>query len=264
MLLKLKIFDLWFAAAAREQIKQHVARLADTAHASSVIFANAHVIVESHWNANFKETLQRANFIVPDGVPIAWILRAIQKKSLKGKTETAPFTIERYSGPDLMEDIFKAYPGKKHFFLGSTPETLEKIRSRFKLEYKTDVAGIYSPPFASEFSEEEKRKQLEIVKSSGAEYVWVGLGAPKQEKHVIEMAERSNAARNGKSVWLAVGAAFDFYGGQKPRAPKLMQNAGMEWAFRMASDPGRLASRYFKTNPVFIQLALKEILKYRF
>lgn len=245
-----KIFDLWFASSSKKEIREHILSLSDLPQASSVIFANAHVVVESHWNRQFQNTLQSSTFIVPDGVPIAWVLKNLPQ---------APPVIERYSGPDLMVDIFKNYSHKKHFFLGSTPETLEKIKNRFKSEFGTEPAGLYSPPFSSFFSEEEKAKQLELVNASGADFIWVGLGAPKQEKHVVEMSK----LKNSRGVWLAVGAAFDFYAGQKPRAPETMQKMGMEWAFRLATDPKRLASRYLKTNPVFIQLALKEILKYK-
>ncbi len=82
----------------------------------------------------------------------------------------------------------------------------------------------------------------------------MGLGAPKQEYYVTEMASKAS-----RGVWLAVGAAFDFYAGPKPRAPKTLQKMGLEWAFRLATEPRRLARRYLTSNPVFIELALKEL-----
>lgn len=95
---------------------------------------------------------------------------------------------------------------------------------------------------------------MDLIASSKADYIWVGLGAPKQEKYVVQMANRAP-----KGVWLAVGAALEFYAGHKPRAPKRLQSLGLEWAYRMFTEPRRLAIRYAKTNPIFIKLALAEI-----
>lgn len=242
--LKEKVFDLNFAADSKKNIRNVILKLADLPKATSAVFVNAHVIVESHWDLEFKNMLQKADVIVPDGVPVAWVLHALGRKEA-----------QRYSGPDLMMDVFAETKNKRHFFLGSTPETLDKIKARFEKEMKHEAAGFYSPPFSQSFNESEKEKQIKLVQSCGADFVWVGLGAPKQEKHVVEMATRPGS----RGVWLAVGAAFDFYAGTKPRSPEFLQKMGMEWAYRMASEPKRLAFRYLKTNPVFVKLALEEI-----
>lgn len=94
-----------------------------------------------------------------------------------------------------------------------------------------------------------------MVEAFKPDFIWVGLGAPKQEKYVVEMARQSQ-----QGVWLAVGAAFDFYAGTKPRAPKFLQYIGMEWAFRLLTEPRRLAPRYFRTNPVFLRMSFRELL----
>ena len=198
-IVKAGIFDLDFIATTKPEIRKAIKSLNTNPRASSVVFPNAHVVVESHWNPEFKQVLKNSTLIVPDGVPIAWLLHSLGQKNA-----------ERYSGPDLMMDLFAETQDKRHFFIGSTPEVLEKIKSKFK----GNAAGFYSPPFTSSFSEEEKLKQLNMVNESQADYIWVGLGAPKQEKHVVEMA----SLKNSRGVWLAVGAAFDFYAGLKPRA----------------------------------------------
>jgi N-acetylglucosaminyldiphosphoundecaprenol N-acetyl-beta-D-mannosaminyltransferase len=228
-----------FFSGSKAEVRKKIEELSLHKKGASVIFANAHVVVEANQNSALREILQSATLVVPDGVPITWVMHALGKNSA-----------QRYSGPDLMEDLFLETENKKHFFLGSSPQVLEAIRKRFK----GNACGFYSPPFAPQFSAEEKEKQLRMVAEAKADYIWVGLGAPKQEKYVVEMAEKSKGG-----VWLAVGAAFDFYGGKKPRAPKALQTLGLEWAFRMFTEPRRLAIRYVKTNPVFIGLALKEI-----
>jgi exopolysaccharide biosynthesis WecB/TagA/CpsF family protein len=235
-------FGLPFFRGSKEQTRRHVLSLAEQKKGGSVVFANAHVVVEASQNDSFKTILSESTVIVPDGVPVSWLLK------LLGAPQT-----ERYSGPDFMEDLFEVTPTSKHFFLGSTPEVLNSIKERFKGQ----AAGFYSPPkVASSFSKEEISKQLEMIRNAAPDYIWVGLGAPKQEKYVVEMAKLWP-----HSIWLAVGAAFDFYAGNKPRAPKALQRLGMEWAFRAATEPRRLFMRYLKTNPVFIKLALSELLR---
>ena len=234
------VFGISFCAARREAILNQICMLACKNRASSVIFANAHVVVEAHHHPRLKRAINRASLVVPDGVPIAWVLKG------KGQKQA-----DRYSGPDVMEDIFEKQPETTHFFLGSTPETLERIRRKFQ----GTAVGFYSPPFTSDgFSGEEKAKQLEFIEKARPDFIWVGLGAPKQEYYVTEMASKAS-----RGVWLAVGAAFDFYAGPKPRAPKTLQKMGLEWAFRLATEPRRLARRYLTSNPVFIELALKEL-----
>ena len=234
-------FGIQFFSGSKSQTRDEILKLRAQKRASSVIFANAHVVVEARQNAPVNEALKKSDLVVPDGVPIVWTMHALGDKKA-----------ERYSGPDLMEDLFEATKDRRHFFLGSTSDVLEKIKGRFK----GIAAGYYSPPFAETFSEAEIQKQLEVIDKSGADFIWVGLGAPKQEKYVVEMARRANSG-----VWLAVGAALDFYSGNKSRAPQTLQKVGLEWAYRMFTEPKRLAIRYFKTNPKFIKLALAEIAK---
>lgn len=235
-----EVFDLNFASGSKEQILEAVWKLSQQPEGHSVLFANAHVVVEANRKSPYKQLLKQASVIVPDGVPVAWTMKAL-----------GHYEATRYSGPDFMEDLFARYPQSKHFFLGSTPETLEKIKERFK----GIATGFYSPPFAPEFfDQQELQKQEELLRNADADFVWVGLGAPKQERYVVEMSQRLN-----KGVFLAVGAAFDFFAGNKPRAPEALQKVGMEWAFRLASEPRRLAGRYFSTNPQFVAMALSEI-----
>jgi N-acetylglucosaminyldiphosphoundecaprenol N-acetyl-beta-D-mannosaminyltransferase len=242
MIKKHSLFSMPFASGSKSEILAEVFELAERRNSSSVIFANAHVVVEAEHSMLFKQKIQKADLIVPDGVPITWLLKAL------GEKEST-----RYSGPDLMADVFKKAPQSRHFFLGSNEKTLSLIKEKFL----GNAVGFYSPPFVKdEFDGTEKQKHLLMINEAKPDFIWVGLGAPKQERYVIEMA-----ARASRGVWLAVGAAFDFFAGTKPRAPEFLQAAGLEWAFRMATEPKRLASRYLKTNPAFLSLALRAYLK---
>lgn len=233
LLVKKELFDLSFAVASKESVRAYAAQLCEAQKPSSIIFANAHVVVEAKNKPRFKSQLQKASLLIADGKPLAWLLNT-----------------ERYSGPDFMLDFINQTKNKKHFFIGATPEVLEKLKTKFK-----DLqCQVYAPPFTQEFSHEEKTKHIKLIKDFGADFIWVGLGAPKQEQYAIEMAIEAQ-----KGVWLAVGAAFDFISGNKKRAPLWMQSAGLEWAFRFATEPRRLALRYIKTNPAFMSMALKEL-----
>ena len=241
MINKYSLFSIPFAVGSQSEILETVFSLADKRSASSVIFANAHVVVEAESSVGLKRLLQKSDLVVPDGVPIAWLLQA------KGQKKA-----ERYSGPDFMTDLFSQKSGSRHFFLGSTEATLARIKEKFM----GNAVGFYSPPFTSdEFDETEKTKQLRLIEEVKPDYIWVGLGAPKQERYVTDMASRAS-----HGVWLAVGAAFDFYAGLKPRAPIAMQKVGLEWAFRLATEPRRLSKRYLSTHPRFIRLAFKELI----
>jgi N-acetylglucosaminyldiphosphoundecaprenol N-acetyl-beta-D-mannosaminyltransferase len=241
MITKYDIFSLPFAVGSQSDLLDAVIALSEKKSASSVVFANAHVIVESEHSVGLKQRLQKSDLIVPDGVPVSWLLQAKGQKNA-----------ERYSGPDLMQDLFNKAPDARHFFLGSTEATIAKIKAKFK----GNAVGFYSPPFTKdEFDGTEKRKQLQMIEAANPHFIWVGLGAPKQERYVVDMASQAS-----RGVWLAVGAAFDFYAGVKPRAPKTVQKMGLEWAFRMASEPRRLTKRYLSTNPQFIRLAFKELI----
>ena len=161
---------------------------------------------------------------------------------------------ERVPGPDLMPEVFaeSEKKGYRHFFYGSTPETLKALEKNLKKTYpKLHIAGMYSPPFHP-LSEEEDRKIISIINDSKPDFIWVGLGAPKQEQWMYEHQDKVTG------VMLGVGAGFDFHAGTVKRAPKWMQEWCLEWLFRIAQDPKRLLKRYLSTNFAFLFYLWKE------
>ena len=156
------------------------------------------------------------------------------------------------SGPDLMPEILRVSEeeGYSHYFYGSTEQTLKALEKNLREKYpRLNIAGVYSPPFRK-LTEEEDIETIERINAAKPDFLWVGLGAPKQERWMYEHRGKVNA------VMLGVGAAFDFHAGTAKRAPKWMQEFYLEWLYRLIQDPKRLLRRYVRSNAQFIWLIL--------
>jgi N-acetylglucosaminyldiphosphoundecaprenol N-acetyl-beta-D-mannosaminyltransferase len=179
----------------------------------------------------------------PDGMPVAWRLRKLGFPCQ-----------QRINGPDLMWKYCKcaAQVGQAIFFYGSTKQILGMLQTKLRTVFPAlKIAGVYSPSFR-ELTEEEDQKIVNLMNRSGAKVVFVGLGCPKQEKWMAAHRGRVHA------VMIGVGAAFDYHAGMIKRAPLWMQNVGLEWLFRLISEPRRLWRRYLVTNSKFIWMLAKE------
>ena len=201
-----------------------------------ICFSNVHTTVMAVDYPEYKEILNGAVLTFPDGMPIAKKIRR------NGYMEA-----ERVAGPDLMEEIFwqSMGSGKKHYFYGSSEHTIEKLKERLTERFPwMEIVGMVSPPFR-ELTEEEDAEAVRLINESGADFVWIGLGAPKQERWMRAHVGKIHA------VMLGVGAGFDFHAGTIRRAPKLIQKIGLEWLYRLLQNPSRLFRRYFVTNIKF-------------
>ena len=193
----------------------------------------------------FKEIINCANMATPDGWPVVWGMRA---KRYEQKN--------RVTGPDLMLRLCEhsLKKGYSHFFYGGeegVPQLLEKkLKDRFP---GLQVAGAYSPPFRP-LGEEEDNKVVDMLNKSGANILWVGLGTPKQHFWIRDHLEKVKIP-----VMIGVGAAFDFHSGRIKRAPRWMQDIGLEWFHRLCKEPRRLWRRYLEYIPGF---AVKFIAQY--
>lgn len=160
--------------------------------------------------------------------------------------------MQRTTGPSYMEAVLQisGQKGWRHYFLGSTEETLKKLATNLTKNYpKIQIAGMYSPPFRP-LNEEEDRMIVDRINSAAPDFLWVGLGAPKQE---VWMASHQGLV---KGFMVGVGAGFDYLAGNIERAPEWMQKCNMEWLFRLIQDPRRLLGRYVRTNSKFIWNAM--------
>ncbi len=205
-----------------------------------VCFSNAHTAVTGWDDPDFRAVQKGAALVFPDGNSIAVEMRA------RGFGRA-----ERIAGPDFMARLFSVglQEGVSHYFYGSSEDTLEALRKSLSKTYPgIRIAGAYSPPFR-ELSAEEDRADVERINEAKADFVWIGLGAPKQEKWMASHKGRI------KGVMLGVGAGFDFHSGKVKRAAPWVQKMGLEWLQRLLLDPKRLLKRYLVTNTKFIWYA---------
>jgi N-acetylglucosaminyldiphosphoundecaprenol N-acetyl-beta-D-mannosaminyltransferase len=166
--------------------------------------------------------------------------------------------IERTYGPDLMKEVCNRGRGMglRHFFYGSTAQTLERLKQCLTNAYPgLNVVGIYAPPFRDQ-AQRENPEVIDLINSSGADVLWIGLGSPKQDFWMSLHRPLLNAP-----VMVGSGAAFDFLSGVKPQAPQWMQQSGLEWLFRLCCEPRRLWRRYLVGNSLFILYVIQDFFK---
>ncbi len=203
-----------------------------------VCITGVHGVMESQKNERLRKIHNQAGMVTPDGMPLVWLSR------LKGFS-----FVRRVYGPDLMVALCarSATTGHRHYFYGGATGVPEQLASVLGETFPgIQIAGTFSPPFRP-LSDEEKENVIRNIDRSDADIVWVGLGTPKQEIWMAEFAHHLQAP-----VLIGVGAAFDFLTGRKPQAPRWMQRMGLEWLFRLISEPRRLWRRYLYNNPRFI------------
>lgn len=213
---------------------------------AAVYFANVHMFVEAQDSEAFRELINKADIVTPDGQPLAWMLRL-----LYGKKQ------DRVSAMDFMPSMLARMQQEQLsvYFYGGTQEMLEKADVYVKKEYpQLKVAGLYSPPFRPLTADEENEIAAKI-NASGAGLVFVFLGCPKQERWMAAMKGKVNAVMTG------VGGSIPVTIGMQKRAPLWMQKAGLEWLYRFAQEPKRLFKRYAYTNSKFMWVMLKALIK---
>lgn len=201
----------------------------------------------------YRRAHDRADIVTPDGMPLVWLGR------LRG------LPISRVCGPDLLPEVCRAslQRGQSHYFYGGPPGAAEALALKFSALFPgLRVAGTFSPPMREIDADfeltEEIRSELDTIRESGADFVWVGLSSPKQDFFIMRAAPYV-----GRGVFLAVGAAFDFHSGRVKRAPLWMQKSGLEWLSRLIHEPRRLWRRYLVLAPKFVWLVALEGLGWR-
>lgn len=212
----------------------------------AVHFANAYNIALADSDANFRSTVQAGDLVFSDGVPVVWAGRRLHPQQAD--------SWERVYGPDVMEGVLDSSgsSGPTHYLLGGSPETLQALRQEIARRWPlAEVVGAESPPYRPATPHELADRDARI-RESGATLVWVGLGTPKQDFEVRRLADSLPVTA------LAVGAAFDFIAGTVEQAPGWMQRAGLEWGYRLAKEPRRLAKRYFWGNPRFVMCVARQ------
>lgn len=211
-----------------------------------VCAANVHMVMEAWDSPSFRDVVNNADMVTPDGMPLVWTLR------LKGEKEQ-----ERVYGPTLMLHVLEvaAHENIPVGFYGSDAKTLEMLIQRMQAQYpRLTVSFSYSPPFRA-LTPAEDEQIIQQIQESGVRILFVALGCPKQELWMASHREKIPA------VMLGVGAAFDFHAGTVKQAPIWMQRLGLEWFFRLMQEPRRLWKRYLYHNPRFVFLALWDLVR---
>lgn len=208
-----------------------------------VCFTNVHAVVTGLQDKTFRDITNASFMSLADGKPVYWAARSQPE-------------IGHVAGPDFMRAALQRLRHEGHYFYGSTPEVLEKLENTLREKIPgVNIAGMYSPPFHAP-STEELQAHYEKIRESGATLIWVGLGAPKQERWMAAASPKLHPA-----ILLGVGAAFDFHANVVPRAPELMRKLGLEWFYRLLRQPRRLWKRYLVTNTYFVVNMAKQYMK---
>ena len=235
-------------ATSYEDAARRVACWAKGRRSAYVCVASVHMVMEAFDSAPFRDLVNAADLVTPDGKPLVWALKGLgvgEASQVRG-TDLTSHVVERAARERIPIGLY-----------GGTPELLDSFVEVLQARHPgIEVACKIAPPFRPLTAEEDEEVTREIV-SSGARIVLVGIGCPKQERWMAAHKGRIPAAM------LGVGAAFDFHTGRIRQAPRWMQTAGLEWAFRLMMDPRRLWKRYAKHNPRFVALLLLQLARLR-
>src|ERR1019366_1415161 len=193
-----------------------------------------HAVSEARSDPAFRKILNESFLTTPDGMPLVWL---------------APPGVERVYGPDLMLAVCDAgrARGLRHYFYGGAPGVAELLREKLCARFPgVEVVGTFTPPYRPLNPDETAALRADVTRARPA-IIWVGLGTPKQERFMAENWRTLDAG-----LLIGVGAAFDFHSGRIRQAPRWMQRSGLEWLFRLGTEPRRLGPRYLTTNPLFV------------
>jgi N-acetylglucosaminyldiphosphoundecaprenol N-acetyl-beta-D-mannosaminyltransferase len=212
-----------------------------------VCITGVHGVMESRRDETLRRIHNRAGMVTPDGMPLVWFLRLLGRRHVR-----------RVYGPDLMRTMtaISSERGYRQFYYGGAPGVAETLRQTLVKAFpKLEVVGMFCPPFRA-LTPQEDEAIVDTINVLRPDIVWVGLSTPKQELWMADHLGRISAP-----VMIGVGAAFDFLAGTKRQAPVWMQRHGLEWLFRLCSEPRRLWRRYAYIVPAFTILALGALIR---
>ena len=217
--------------------------------ANYVCVTGVHGVMESQRDETLRQIHNEAGLVTPDGMPLVWLSR------WKGFEHAG-----RVYGPDLMLAVCEASAarGTRHFFFGGAEGVPQQLADNLQRRFPgLAVAGAFSPPFHP-LTPEEDAQIVDMLREARADVIWVGLGTPKQERWMAAHCDQLPG-----SVMIGVGAAFDFHTGRMRQAPEWMRRNGLEWFYRLMTEPGRLWRRYLINNPLFVGLIVAQALGLR-
>lgn len=243
---RINILGTGFSELNQTLAVAEIGRLIDSGQTGYVTITNADGSVRARADERLRSVYNSSFLTTPDGMPAVWICRA------RGHA-----TVERVYGPDLMLQLFieGRRRGWTHFLYGGREGVAEALKARMERRFPgTRIVGTYCPPFR-DLTEEEREELIERVNQLRPDIVWVGISTPRQDCFMAEMLGRLDTA-----VMIGVGAAFDFHSGRIRQAPTWIQDAGLEWFYRLLHEPRRLIGRYVHVVPRFVWHSMAQIL----
>lgn len=248
---KVHMFQLRIDNLTFQETGERISKMIEEGKAGYVVTPNVDHVIKLRKDSEFRRVYEGAELVLTDGMPLVWASRILRKKIR-----------EKISGSDLLPYLCElaAQKGYRIFLLGAGPGVAATAAARLVERYPgLQIAGTFSPSYGFEQNEEENKKIVEMLQKSEADILFVGVGAPKQEKWIFNHYQTYNIP-----VSIGVGAAFDFVSGHIRRAPRIFQRMGLEWFWRFCQEPGRLFRRYFIEDSQFVWLLLKEVLLHYF
>lgn len=246
---RIPILGVQISAIHMQQAIDAFAEWIRTRSSHYVCVTPLHAVMECVDDPTLLPVFNQSGLTTPDGMGVVYLLRMRGCKN-----------VSRVYGPDLMLAACQAglEPGWRHYFYGGAPGVTEKLTTVLQTRFPgIIIAGCDSPPFRP-LTAEEDQSAIERIRTARADIVWVGIGSPRQERWMAEHVSSLNVP-----VLAGVGAAFDFHAGVKPQAPRWVQRTGLEWLFRLFSEPRRLWKRYLLGYPRFLFLYCKETVQYK-
>lgn len=240
---RVKIIGVDISVVNFETAQKYLFDNSEEARGHYICAANVHTTVTAHENDAYRKVQNSSFMALPDGKPLS----VVGTKRGKG-------SMGRVTGPDFLEEVLKRTENTemKHYFYGTTQENLDSFISAIKKDYPNlKIVGVEPSVFRT-LSSQEEDELIGRINKSEADFVWIALGAPRQEIFCNKLSERTSA------VWVAVGGALNVISGVIPRAPQWMQDHGLEWFYRFIKEPRRLFKRYFVTNSKFLWYLFRE------
>ena len=239
--LRCNILGVGVSVINMPQALETIARWVDDREAHTICVTPAHAIMDVYQDEELRQIYNHSGLTTPDGMAIVWLLKWYGYSA-----------VDRVYGPDLLLAVCEQSVdrGYRHYFYGAAPGVAQQLADSLQARYPgLEVVGVESPPYRP-LTLEEDAEVVGRIRDAKPDFVWVGIGSPRQERWM-----REHLALLDVPVLVGVGAAFDFLSGNKPQAPRWIQRSGLEWLFRLVSEPRRLWRRYIR-YPKFVFLAV--------
>ncbi len=244
------VIGLPVAVATYESALDRCLELTRRPGPAAVSAANTHIATAARLLTVFGRVMAAFDLILPDGMPLVWVMNAKLRHRKQGKLE------DRVYGPYFMRHaILHAPANTTHYFFGGSQECLDELCVAVRtMRPDIQIVGMCSPPYR-EWTEEDQQAFAQQINEAAPDFVWVALGGEKQEVWII-----NNLHRFRRGVFFAVGDAFELLAGRRPFAPDWCQRYGVTWLYRLVQEPRRMWKRYFKYNSLFLAYLLKDVL----